>query len=145
MFTALKPCKICGIKYLIDDTVNVDLLTEQQIAALVKKKYLAYVDNSDDAIIQKTAIPVDAGDGSLNVELSGDEIVEVFTVLQISDNTAAIEIVSEISNIDELRLLKATVIKKPVKEAVVKRYEEICKSYAENGNPKRGNGNSGDE
>ncbi len=137
MYTALKPCKLCGNKYFIGDIVNVDLLTKQEIESLIKKKYLAYGcdentnDNTDDKRTQEqgiTAVPVINKDGSSTVELSNEEIAEVFTVLQLSDSKKAMQIVSEITNINELLLLKETVCKKDVKTFVINHYNEIAKT-----------------
>ena len=46
MYIALKPCRVSGEKYLINDEVDVSKLSAREIAALVKMKKIAGSSNA---------------------------------------------------------------------------------------------------
>lgn len=129
-YKALKPFPMSGKKYLIDDIVDVSTLTDTQIARLIKKKFI--VDIGEEAVtaeLESTliAIPVIDKDETFAVSLSEQDIVDVFTALQLSAEKA-IEMIAEINAENTLILIHKLDDRKTVKEAAKNRATALAEA-----------------
>lgn len=130
MYKALKPFPMSGKHYLIDDVVDVSTLTDTQIARLLKKKFI--VDIGDGAVTSEPeraliAIPVIDKDETFAVSLSDQDIVDVFTALQLSAEKA-IEMIAEINAENTLILIHKLDDRKTVKEAAKNRATALAEA-----------------
>lgn len=149
MYKALKPFPMSGEQYLIDDIVDVSTLTDTQIARLLKKKFIVNVDVGADAVTATLetallAIPVIDKDETFAVSLSEQDIVDVFTVLQLSADDA-IKNIAEIEADNVLILIHKIDSRKTVKEAAKNRATALAeaKNNADNAE-NNANGTGGD-
>lgn len=131
-YKALKPFPMSGKKYLIDDIVDVSTLTDTQIARLIKKGLIVNVDVDADAVTATLetallAIPVIDKDETFAVSLSEQDIVDVFTALQISAEKA-IEMIAEINAENTLILIHKLDDRKTVKEAAKNRATALAEA-----------------
>ena len=148
MYKSLKPFPMSGKQYLIDDIVDVSTLSDTQIARLLKKKFI--VDIGEGAITVQPegvmlAIPVIDKDETFAVSLSEQDIVDVFTILQLSAEKA-IEMIAEINAENTLILIHKLDDRKTVKEAAKNRATALAEAEnnaddAEN----NANGSGGDK
>lgn len=132
MYKALKPFPMSGKHYLIDDVVDVSTLTDTQIARLLKKRLIVNVDVAADAVTVQPegvmlAIPVIDKDETFAVSLSEQDIVDVFTVLQLSAEKA-IEMIAEINAENTLILIHKLDDRKTVKEAAKNRATALAEA-----------------
>lgn len=151
MYKALKPFPMSGKQYLIDDIVDVSTLSDTQIARLLKKRFIVNVDVGADAVTATLetallAIPVLDKDEAFAVSLSEQDIVDVFTILQLSADDA-IKNIAEINADNALILIHKIDSRKTVKEAAKNRASELAE--AENNannadNADNANGSGGD-
>lgn len=137
MYKALKPCTISGKKYLIDDEVDVSLLTEKDIASLEKKKFVveaglnAPVSTDDAEPIEKTVeVPVITEDGTITVDLTAEQLCKVVTVIQ-SKAEEAVEEVNLIEDEDSLILIHRLDSRKTVQKAAKEKAEALIKAKAD--------------
>ena len=128
MYIALKPCTISGAKYLTNECVDTSALSVAEVSALVKRKVIA--GNNEGvapvASLESTliAIPVLGEEENFAVSLSDEQIVEVFTVLQLTADDA-IKAIGEMTAENALILIHRIDDRKTVKAAAEKRANEL--------------------
>ena len=125
MFTALKPCTISGKKYLIDDEVDVSMLTDKEIAHLLKRKFIIETKGEGGDIAPSLlAVPIINEDETLTLEMTGEQVVECLGILQLTADDA-IEAIKGIEDEAKLILIHRIDSRKTVKEAAKKRAEAL--------------------
>ena len=133
MYIALKPCRVSGEKYLINDVVDVSKLSEREIAALVKMKKIA--GSSDASVLPGTPadgepeeklfeVPVINKDEVFNINITGAQLAEVVAIIQKSADDA-VKAVKEVTAEAPLILIHRLDSRKSVQEAAQKRAEEL--------------------
>lgn len=148
MYIALKPCQISGKKYIIDDEVDVSMLTEEEIASLCKKRFIAKAgaeDNVFSASLEETllTVPVVTKDETIEVTVTGEQLRDVVALVQ----KTADEAIKEIKDITEeavLILIHRLDVRKSVQEAAQKKAEALAKAKEE-ANENASNGENEDE
>lgn len=134
MYIALKPCRVSGEKYLINDIVDVSKLSEREIAALLKMKKIA--GTADAAVLPGTPaegepeeklfeVPVINKDETFNIEITGAQLAEVVAIIQKSADDA-VKAVKEVAAEAPLILIHRLDSRKSVQEAAQKRAEELA-------------------
>ena len=134
MYIALKPCRVSGEKYLINDIVDVSKLSEREIAALLKMKKIA--GTADAAVLPGTPaegepeeklfeVPVINKDETFNIEITGAQLAEVVAIIQKSADDA-VKAVKEVAAEAPLILVHRLDSRKSVQEAAQKRAEELA-------------------
>lgn len=127
MFTALKPCTIAGTKYLIDDEVDVSMLSDEEIAYLCKKKFIIAGKDNDVIVSDKPAmldVPVINKDETLTVSMTGEQLCEVIGLLQRTADEA-IEAIKGITDDGQLVLIHRLDSRKTVQSAAKERHEAL--------------------
>ena len=130
MYIALKPCRVSGEKYLINDVVDVSKLSEREIAALVKMKKIAgtseapVVPNNGEPAETLFEVPVINKDETFNIEITGAQLAEVVAIIQKSADDA-VKAVKEVTAEAPLILIHRLDGRKSVQEAAQKRAEEL--------------------
>lgn len=134
MYIALKPCRVSGTKYLINDVVDVSKLSEREIAALVKMKKIAGTsDNSGAPVVPGNGesaealfeVPVINKDEVFNIEITGAQLAEVVAIIQKAAEEA-VKAVKEVTAEAPLILIHRLDTRKSVQEAAQKRAEELA-------------------
>ena len=134
MYIALKPCRVSGEKYLINDIVDVSKLSEREIAALLKMKKIA--GTPDASVLPGTPadvepeeklfeVPVINKDETFNIEITGAQLAEVVAIIQKSADDA-VKAVKEVAAEAPLILIHRLDSRKSVQEAAQKRAEELA-------------------
>lgn len=134
MYIALKPCRVSGEKYLINDIVDVSKLSEREIAALLKMKKIA--GTADASVLPGTPaegepeeklfeVPVINKDETFNIEITGAQLAEVVAIIQKSADDA-VKAVKEVAAEAPLILIHRLDSRKSVQEAAQKRAEELA-------------------
>lgn len=150
MYIALKPCQIAGKKYIIDDKVDVSMLTEQEIASLCKKKLIVKAgaeDNVFSASLEETllTVPVVTKDETIEVTVTGEQLRDVVALVQKTAEIA-IKDIKEITEEAMLILIHRLDSRKSVQEAAQKRAEALAKAKEEaNENASNGEGENENE
>lgn len=147
MYKALKPFPMSGKQYLIDDIVDVSTLSDTQIARLLKKRFI--VDIGEGAITVQPegvmlAIPVLDEKEPFAVSLSEQDIVDVFTVFQLSADDA-IKKIAEITADNALILIHKVDGRKTVREAAKNRAIELAEAKNNANNAENNANGSGGE
>lgn len=130
MFIALKPCTISGKKYLIDDKVDTSMLSEKEIAGLLKKKFIVKTeedkgeDNALPPAFGLLSVPVITKDDTLMLPMTGEQLCEVVTLIQGTAKDA-IDAIKGITEEAPLILLHRLDSRSSVQEAAKKRAEAI--------------------
>lgn len=134
MYKALKPFTMSGANYLIDNDVDVSNLTEKQIDSLIKRKYIVKLneggvvpvtgDNTSAPLLIN--VPIIEKDSTLEVVLTAEQVVEVFTVLQSTVDGANL-LIANIESEDELIVIHQLDSRKGVKELAKLRAEALEK------------------
>ena len=134
MYIALKPCRVSGEKYLINDIVDVSKLSEREIAALLKMKKIA--GTADAAVLPGTPaegepeeklfeVPVINKDEVFNINITGAQLAEVVAIIQQTAEEA-VKAVKEVTAEAPLILIHRLDTRKSVQEAAQKRAEELA-------------------
>lgn len=133
LYIALKPCRISGKDYLINDEIDVSKLSESELAALCKKKTI--IGMPDDSVLPGTPadgepkeklfeVPVINKDEVFNINITGAQLAEVVAIIQKSAEEA-VKAVKEVSAEAPLILIHRLDGRKSVQEAAQKRAEEL--------------------
>lgn len=134
MYIALKPCRISGENYLINDEVDVSKLSEREIAALLKMKKI--VGMPDASVLPGTPadvepeeklfeVPVINKDEVFNINITGAQLAEVVAIIQQTAEEA-VKAVKEVTAEAPLILIHRLDTRKSVQEAAQKRAEELA-------------------
>ena len=133
LYIALKPCRISGKDYLINDEIDVSKLSESEIAALCKKKTIvgmpdvagapAASENGEpaEALFE---VPVINKDEVFNINITGAQFAEVVAIIQKTADEA-VKAVKEVTAEAPLILIHRLDGRKSVQEAAQKRAEEL--------------------
>lgn len=143
MYIALKPCRISGENYLINDEVDVSKLSAREIAALVKMKKIA--GSSDAPVLPGTPadgepeeklfeVPVINKDEVFNINITGAQLAEVVAIIQQTAEEA-VKAVKEVADEAPLILIHRLDSRKTVQEAAQKRAEELTSNPEDGANP----------
>ncbi len=127
MFTALKPCTIAGKKYIIDDEVDVSKLSDEEIAFLIKRKFIIEAKDNDVIVSDKPAmldVPVINKDKTLSVAMTGEQLCEVIGLLQRTAEDV-IEAIKGITDDGQLALIHRLDSRKTVQAAANERHEAL--------------------
>lgn len=134
MYIALKPCTIAGKKYLVDDTVDTSVLTNKEVASLVKRRMIAgngegiaHVDAPAPPESPLLAVPILGEAEPFAVALTNEQIVDVFTVLQMNADDAA-KAIGEMTEENPLIVIHRIDERKTVKKAAEARAKEITEA-----------------
>lgn len=135
MYIALKPCQISGKKYIIDDEVDVSMLTEQEIASLCKKKLIVKAVAGDNACTASPeeallTVPVVTKDETVEVTVTGEQLRDVVALVQKTAEEAKKEI-KIITEEAMLILIHRLDNRSSVQEAAQKRAEALAKEAEE--------------
>lgn len=134
MYIALKPCRISGASYIINDEVDTSKLSESEIAALCKKKMIVGV--PDASVLPGTPaegepeaklfeVPVINKDEVFNINITGAQLAEVVAIIQKAAEEA-VKAVKEVTAESPLILIHRLDTRKSVQEAAQKRAEELA-------------------
>lgn len=123
MFLALKPCTIAGNKYIIDDEVDVSMCSDAEIARLLKKRFIVK-SGEDEVNAGVFTVPVITKDCSITVDVTGEQLVTVLTLIQ-GTAEAAIEAIKNINDDAILILIHRLDTRKSVQEAAKKKGEAL--------------------
>lgn len=145
MYIALKPCQIAGKKYIIDDPVDVSMLTEQEIASLCKKRLIvkAGVEETTPPVPELIVIPVTTEDGTIDVSVTVEQLLAVIALLQLTAEDAE-KAIKDVNDDTQLVLIHRLDSRKTVQKAAKGRAEALAKAAEEGNNPTDSNG-EGDE
>lgn len=135
MFTALKPCTIAGKKYIIDDEVDVSMLSDEEIAFLCKRKFIIAGKDNDVIVSDKPAmldVPVINKDETLTVSMTGEQLCEVIGLLQRTADEA-IEAIKGITDDGQLVLIHRLDSRKTVQAAAKERHEALTNASDKDG------------
>ena len=132
MYIALKPCQIAGKKYIIDDLVDVSMLTEQEIASLCKKKLIVKtgVDETIPPVPELITIPVNTEDGTIDVSVTAEQLLAVIALLQLTAEDAATAI-KDVNDDAQLVLIHRLDSRKTVQKAAKEKAEALAKAKEE--------------
>lgn len=134
MYIALKPCRVSGKMYLINDEVDVSSLSEREIAALVKmKKIIGVPDKTGNSDVPGNGepeeklfeVPVINKDEVFNINITGAQLAEVVAIIQQTADEA-VKAVKEVTAEAPLILIHRLDTRKSVQEAAQKRAEELA-------------------
>lgn len=120
MFIAKKPCSFAGRDFLIGDPIPEDLVLKSRVPNLIKTGVLEEVAVEAQEGIVKFTVPVHAEEGDLMLELTNEELVQVFDVLQETSEAAG-PLIDGITANDALILLDVADSRKAVKKLVKQR------------------------
>lgn len=120
MYIAKKPCTFAGQDFLIGDPVPEELVLKSRVPNLIKTGVLEEVAVEAQEGIVKNIIPVHAEEGDLLLEVTAEELVQVFDVLQATAEEAK-TIIDGITSNDVLILLDVSDSRKAVKKLVKER------------------------
>ena len=153
MFKALKPCTVAGIKYIIDDEVDTSKLSDAEIEFLIKRKFIIKAGEGETiapppAVPELLTVPVSTDDGTLEISLSVEQLLNVVAILQLNAENA-IKAIKGITEEAPLILIHRLDNRKSVQEAAQKRAEALAKAAEEaskdastgNGENENGDGN----
>lgn len=121
MFVAKKPCSFAGRDFLIGDPIPEELVLKSRVPDLIKTGVLdEFTEAEEKTGIVKFSIPVHAEEGDVQLELTNEELVQVFDVLQSTAEEAE-SVVDGITSNDALILLDVADSRKAVKKIVRQR------------------------
>lgn len=120
MYIAKKPCTFAGQDFLIGDPVPEELVLKSRVPHLIKERVIEEVEVEAQEGIVKFSIPVQTENGGFMVDLSNEEMVQVFEVMQ-GTAEAAVQLIEAITSNDALILLDAADSRKAVKKLVKER------------------------
>ena len=120
MYIAKKPCSFAGRDFLIGDPVPEELVLKSRVPNLIKTGVLEEITVEPQEGIVKFSIPVHAAEGDLMLDLTNEELIQVFDVFQTSAKEAE-SVIDGITSNDALILLDVTDNRKSVKELVKQR------------------------
>ena len=137
MYIAQKPCTISGNKYLIDDVINTEYVSDEDIARLVKMKLIVatgaeaapVVNAAPEEILAKpmpVTVPIITDDGVTEIALTAEGIYNALKAIQ-SKADEAVEIVKVAETEAECILIHKLDERKTVKAAAEARAEELTK------------------
>ena len=133
VFIALKPCLISGVQYFIDDDVDVSKLTDEQIAALCKRKVIVKAGESEgeyySATLEETmlSVPVITKESTLTLPMTGEQLCTVVSVIQ-RPAEEAVELVKDINEEPTLILIHRLDSRKTVQAVAKERAEALTSS-----------------
>lgn len=124
MYIAKKPCNFAGQKYYIGDSVPAESVSPERVSALIKHGVIEEIaaEAQDSEVL--IHIPVHAKEGDLDCILTGEEMVQVFDVLQ-ADATEAESLIDGITKNDALILLDVVDRRKAVNKLVKDRANKL--------------------
>lgn len=142
MYTALKACKFAGKSYKVGDTIDASVILPTAAPRLCKMGVIAAVDgnvktnsNAGGPLLPPAStivsVPIHAEEGITSVEMAPDELVEVVSIIQLSEK----EIIGKVKSIqseDQLLLIAILNGSDAVFEATKARAEELNPDDAEN-------------
>ena len=128
-----KPMYIAGQQRIIGEVLNDEEVNQLRVYSLVKSGYLAEVNTMAEAVYHpiemqqggvSITIPIKQGDSSFQVDLTADEVVQVFEILQGNVEQAA-ECIKTIEKEEVLILIDATDSRKGIKTAAVEQAKKL--------------------
>lgn len=127
MYIAKKVCTFAGNSFLKGEAIPKELVLKSKVPELVKTGVIEVVEDTCGS--GKYIIPVHAEEGDLMVELSNEELVQVFDVLQSGADEAK-QVIDNMTCNDALILIDVVESRKGIREYVKKHATALLKTEA---------------
>ena len=133
-YIANRPCRFGEQDFFKGDIIPENLILPERVAALIRSKVItdtvSGVSDFADCVAQvgvvKFAIPIHTESGDLEVEVTEEEVVQVFDVLQATAKEAE-EVINTITSENVLILLDVTDKRKGIHNLVTERANALFK------------------